>query len=55
MTIYLPLLVAIAGLLLYFFTSNAKLQEIGRIAFFCGLFVTLLGAGGESWRIGPTK
>lgn len=43
MSIYLQLLAALAGLLLYAFATNGKLVEIGRILFFCGLFTFLLG------------
>ena len=43
MIIYLSLLVAVIGLLMYALCINGKLQEIGRIMFFCGLFCFLLG------------
>jgi Na+/phosphate symporter len=36
-TIAAPLLIALAGALVYAF-SSAKPSELGRIAFFCGLF-----------------
>lgn len=36
-----PVLVAVVGLVLYGFGSN-KIEEVGRISFFSGLFVTLL-------------
>lgn len=41
----LPLLVAVGGALLYALAGQAKLSEMGRIAFFVGLFwvVYLLG------------
>ena len=42
MTIYLSLLVAVAGLLIYGYASNPKASEAGRVAFFCGLLVFLL-------------
>lgn len=42
MIIFLPLLVAVIGLLMYALCSNPKLQEVGRIMFFCGTFVCLL-------------
>jgi Na+/phosphate symporter len=41
--IIFPILIMIIGALLYFFASNAKWQEIGRIMFFCGLFIAMLG------------
>lgn len=42
MTIYLSLLVALLGMIAYFISTNAKVQEIGRIAFFSGLLAFLL-------------
>lgn len=44
MFIYLSLLVAIVGLLMYGLAGNAKLQEIGRLAYFAGLLAFLLKA-----------
>jgi Na+/phosphate symporter len=40
MTILFPALVALLGLLCYIISSNPKINELGRIAFFCGLLVT---------------
>lgn len=38
MIAYIPILVALIGLLLYALSSrNPKVAELGRIAFFCGL------------------
>lgn len=45
MTILLPLLVALVGCLVYGLSNNAKVQELGRIAFAFGLLVFLLQAG----------
>lgn len=42
MIIFFSLLVALIGLLAYALSTNGKVAEIGRIAFFCGLFVFLL-------------
>jgi len=42
MVIYLSLLVALIGLLMYAFAANPKLQEIGRVSFFAGLLAFLL-------------
>jgi Na+/phosphate symporter len=42
MTIYLSLLVALAGVLTYALASNPKLNEIGRVSFFAGLLAFLL-------------
>lgn len=48
MLIYLSLLVALLGVFTYALSSNPKLQEIGRISFFCGLLAFLLiFAGGK--------
>jgi Na+/phosphate symporter len=46
--IFLPLLVALGGLLMYAFASNPKVQELGRIMFFCGVLAFLLKGGGEA-------
>lgn len=42
MIIFLSLLVAVIGMLMYVLFANPKLQEIGRIALFCGLLAFLL-------------
>lgn len=42
MVIYLSLLVALIGVLMYALLDAPKLAEIGRIAFFCGLLAFLL-------------
>ena len=44
MIIAIPLLIAVIGALLYIFTSNAKLQELGRLAYAVGLLAFLLRA-----------
>ena len=48
MTIYLSLLVALGGVLLYALSANPKLQEIGRISYFAGLLAFLLGFSGHA-------
>ncbi len=45
-----PLLVLIIGLLMYALAINPKVQELGRIMFFCGLFVLL--SSGAYARLG---
>jgi hypothetical protein len=45
MIAYLSLLVAILGLLAYALSTNAKVQEIGRISYFAGLLAFLLAFG----------
>lgn len=42
MVIGLTLLVALIGVLMYALCAQPKLQEIGRIMFFCGLLAFLL-------------
>lgn len=44
MLIYLSLLVALVGVLMYALSANTKLAEIGRLAFFAGLLAFLLTA-----------
>ena len=34
-----PALLAVVGVLTYALSTNGKVSELGRIAFFCGLFV----------------
>jgi hypothetical protein len=43
MVIYLSLLVALVGCLAYALSANAKIQELGRLAFACGLLAFLFG------------
>jgi hypothetical protein len=45
MIIYLPLLIAIIGLLMYVLSSNPKIVEVGRIMFWTGLLAFLMGGG----------
>lgn len=42
MIIYLSLLVALVGVLMYALCANAKLAEMGRLAYACGLLAFLL-------------
>lgn len=42
MIIFLPLLVALVGLLMYALSANPKIVEIGRIMFAMGLLAFLL-------------
>ncbi len=42
MIIYLSLLVALIGVLMYALCANPKLSEIGRLMFGCGLLAFLL-------------
>lgn len=51
MIIIVPLLIALAGVLLFALASNPKLSEIGRIMFGAGLVVTLLVLGEHSIKV----
>ena len=44
MIVYLPLLCALIGLLMYVLCINGKLVEVGRILFWTGTLAFLLGA-----------
>lgn len=47
MIIFLPLLVAIIGAMMYALCANPKLVEIGRLMFACGLLAFLLVYHGQ--------
>lgn len=49
--ILLPLLVCIIGLLVYALAANPKVQELGRLAYGCGLLVTLFALAGHVLRL----
>jgi hypothetical protein len=51
MIIYLSLLVALVGLLMYAFAAKPKLTEIGRISFFAGLLAFLIRVTGAAFKI----
>mgnify|MGYP007083431297 CR=1 FL=1 len=42
MVVLLPLLVAVVGVLIYVLSADPKVQEMGRIMFFCGLLAFLM-------------
>lgn len=42
MYIYFSLLVTIIGCVMYLFSANHKVEEIGRVSFFVGLLAFLL-------------
>ncbi len=48
----IPLLVAIAGLLVYVLASNAKVIEIGRALMWCGILVTLFATMSSTLKLG---
>lgn len=45
-----PLVLTIAGALVYAFAGNAKAAELGRLAFFCGLFWLVYSVSGRQLR-----
>jgi hypothetical protein len=49
---FIPLLVCILGILVWVLATNAKLQEMGRLSFFAGLFVTLMTFATHVIRLG---
>lgn len=42
MVAYVALILALIGVAVYLLSSNAKVQEIGRIVFFCGMLAVAL-------------
>jgi hypothetical protein len=42
-TVTAPIIVAVAGLLIYALPTPTKIGEVGRLAFACGLLAALLG------------
>jgi hypothetical protein len=55
MIIYLPLLVAIVGVLMYGLAVNPKLVEIGRIMFWTGLLSFLMTCAPAMLSLGTRK
>lgn len=49
---YVPLLVAVVGVLVYVLASNGKAQEIGRAMLWSGILVTLFVEAGHVVHIG---
>lgn len=45
------LVLAVVGVLVYGFAGNAKAREVGRIAFFVGLFWVAARLAGHSWQV----
>lgn len=52
MTIYIPLLVALAGVVIYGLSAQPKPAEVGRLMFACGLLAWLLQHG---YAVNPLK
>lgn len=51
MLIFLSLLICIVGCLVYALSTNAKVAELGRLAFACGLLAFLLVVKSDSFRL----
>jgi len=51
MRILVCLLIALIGLLVYGLSNNAKVAELGRIAFFCGLLAFCVASAGQSFSL----
>jgi Na+/phosphate symporter len=47
-----PLIVMVLGLVVWFVSSNPKVSEAGRLAFFCGLLVLTMVLAKETLRVG---
>ena len=43
---FVPLVVALVGLVLYLVAGNGKVAEIGRVLFFCGALVVVMHLAG---------
>lgn len=52
MFIYVSLLVALVGVLMYALSTNAKVVEIGRIMFGAGLLAFLIASGASGVGLG---
>lgn len=52
MSVAAPVLVSVAGLLLWSLASNPRASEAGRILFFCGALVAVAGLSGTQLSIG---
>ncbi len=49
--IAVALLCAVVGAFVYAISSNAKVAEMGRIAFMVGLFFCIWAVSGHTWRL----
>lgn len=52
LTALIPFVLLTVGALVYALSNNAKVCEMGRIAFFCGLFWLAYGLAGHTLRLG---
>jgi hypothetical protein len=51
LTIVIPLLVCILGMLVYALAASPKVAELGRLAYAAGLLVTLFAFSGHVFRL----
>ncbi len=51
MTIYLSLLVAVLGLIMFYRASDPKTQEVGKLAYFSGLLAFLMLSPGPLLKL----
>lgn len=51
MVALVPVLFAIAGMLVYALSNNAKVAELGRLAFACALLALMLAAASHTTRV----
>ena len=50
MTIYISLLIALVGLVIYLASNNPKVAEVGRVLFMVGSFVFLFHLGSQTTK-----
>lgn len=51
MVAFIPLLIALLGLLLYVLSSNGKVQQLGYALFCIGMLVFTLGIGNRAVKL----
>lgn len=51
MTAYISVLVCLVGAVAYCISGNAKVSELGRLAYFAGLFLFLAGVAGHTVKV----
>jgi Na+/phosphate symporter len=48
MVAYLSIIIAVIGILMYFVSTNPKVQRVGEIMFGAGLLAFLIAVGGQA-------
>jgi len=51
MIAYVPVLFAIAGLLIHAFSKNEKIKPLGRDIFVCAFLVCMFAAAGHTFKV----